>query len=54
MEVKITYCHVDGLYYVRLYRDGQEVAELGGSENRPTRETALILYRQWQSVTYCV
>jgi len=49
MEIRITYCGIDRLYYVRLYSGGQEVAELGRSENRPTREKALSLYQQWRS-----
>jgi hypothetical protein len=50
MEIRITYCGIDGLYYVRLYRDGGEVAELGRSENKPTSEAAVSLYHQWQSL----
>ena len=50
MEIRITYCSIDGLYYVRLYRDGREVAELGRLENKPTSEAAVSLYHQWQSL----
>jgi hypothetical protein len=54
MEIRITYCGIDGLYYVRLYKGGREVAELGRSENKPTSEAAVSFYHQWQSATSIV
>ena len=54
MEIQITYCSIDRLYYVRLYNNGKEVAELGSMKNRPTKEKTLFLYQQWNSKRHSV